>query len=78
MIEITIFLPGKRTRKINIIGYEQIIDIKKQVADNLSVDAKNWGIYLPGNGRLILVDDSIAINKVNCHKLHFYPKAVIR
>jgi len=53
-----------------------INDLKTKIADEISVTAKNWGIYIKGSSRLLLVDDRKLITEGT--KYYFYPKMVIR
>lgn len=48
---------------------------KKRIQD---IYERNWGIYLPFDDRLKIVEDTKQINQVDRNNLRFYPKAVIR
>lgn len=53
-----------------------IYDLKIKIADQLSVTAKNWGIYIKGSSRLHRTDDRKLITEGT--KYYFYPNMVIR
>ncbi len=75
---ICVQLPGNRGHHIAVKDDEQIGVLRRQIAENMGVREKNWGIYLPNNDRLKIVDDTKQVSQVDRNKLHFYPKAVIR
>lgn len=75
---VNVQLPGNRKRFITVGNDENISSLRKRVAASLGVKETNWGIYIPNNNRLKIVEDTKKINQVDRNKLHFYPKAVIR
>lgn len=75
---IRVQLPGNRGHLVVIRGDEQIGILRMQIAKDMGVKERNWGIYVPNADRLKIVEDTIRVNQVDRNKLHFYPKAVIR
>lgn len=75
---IRVQLPGNRGHLVVIKGDEQIGILRMQIAKDMGVKERNWGIYVPNADRLKIVEDTMQVNQVDRNKLHFYPKAVIR
>jgi hypothetical protein len=76
--QICVQLPGNRGHHVPVKDDEKISVLKKRIAEAMGVSEKNWGIYVPNNNRLKIVEDTKQVNQVDRDKLHFYPKAVIR
>jgi hypothetical protein len=76
--QICVQLPGNRGHHIVVKDDEQIGNLRKQIAHNIGVNEKNWGIYTHHGNRLKIVEDNKQLKQIDRKGLHFYPKAVIR
>ena len=75
---ICVKLPGNRGHHVLVKGDEQIGDLRKKIAEDMDVKERNWGIYIHGDNRLKIVEDTVQLNQIDRNGLHFYPKAVMR
>jgi hypothetical protein len=77
-VMISIQLPGNRKIYLTIAENSSIGDLKSLAAKEIGVKEQNWGIYIPSDNRLKIIDNSVKLNQIDQTKLHFYPNVKIR